>query len=51
MGLFPISLVLAVVFLANWPFSSGWLVGLLVEISLIIDDLALFGLVLSTDSA
>lgn len=46
-----ISLVLAVVFLATWPFSSVWLVGLLVGISLIIDGLALFGLVLSADSA
>lgn len=45
-----ISLVLAVVFLVNWPFSSVWLVGLLVGISLIIDGLALLALVWSAGS-
>ncbi len=44
-----ISLVLAVIFLASWPFGSVWLVGLLVGVSLIIDGLALLGLVLAAD--
>jgi len=44
-----ISLVLAAIFLASWPFGSVWLVGMLVGLSLIIDGLALLGLVLSAD--
>ena len=45
-----VSLLLAAIFLASWPFGSVWLVGLLVGISLIIDGLALLGLVLSAES-
>jgi membrane protein HdeD len=37
-----ISLVLGVLFLAGWPFSSMYLVGLFVGISLLFDGLALF---------
>jgi len=44
-----ISLVLAAIFLAGWPFGSVWLVGLLVGVSLIIDGLALLGMVLAAD--
>jgi uncharacterized membrane protein HdeD (DUF308 family) len=36
-----VSLVLAAVFIGGWPFSSHWLVGLLVGISLLLDGLAL----------
>ena len=38
------SLALAVVFIAGWPFSSLWLVGLFVGISLLLDGFALLTL-------
>lgn len=45
-----LSLVLAAVFILGWPFTSAWLVGLLVGISLFIDGLTLLmlGLLAST---
>jgi uncharacterized membrane protein HdeD (DUF308 family) len=43
------SLVLALIFIAGWPFSSTWLVGLLVGISLMLDGIALLMLVLSSE--
>lgn len=39
-----VSLLLGVVFLVGWPFSSVWLVGVLVGISLIFDGIALLAL-------
>ncbi|HHJ17131.1 MAG TPA: hypothetical protein ENJ80_10585 [Gammaproteobacteria bacterium] len=39
-----VSLVLGVVFLVGWPFSSVWLVGVLVGISLMFDGVALLAL-------
>jgi uncharacterized membrane protein HdeD (DUF308 family) len=36
-----LSLVLAVVFIAGWPFTTVWLVGLLIGISLFVDGLTL----------
>ncbi|WP_457652157.1 HdeD family acid-resistance protein [Rhodocaloribacter sp.] len=36
-----LSLILAVIFIVGWPFSSMWLVGLFVGISLFMDGLAL----------
>ncbi|SFV62962.1 hypothetical protein MNB_SV-6-534 [hydrothermal vent metagenome] len=36
------SLILAVIFIIDWPFSSLWLVGFLVGISLFFDGIALF---------
>lgn len=42
-----LSLVLAVVILAGWPFSAVWVVGLLVGISLFFDGLALVLLALA----
>jgi len=43
------SLVLALIFMAGWPFSSTWLVGLLVGVSLMLDGIALLMLALSAD--
>ena len=43
------SLVLALIFIAGWPFSSTWLVGLLVGISLMLDGIALLMLVLAAE--
>jgi len=43
------SLVLALIFMAGWPFSATWLVGLLVGISLMLDGVALLMLVLSAE--
>lgn len=39
-----VSLLLAVIFIAGWPFSSHWLVGLLVGMSLVFDGVALLAL-------
>jgi len=39
-----LSLVLGIVFLVGWPFSSVWLVGVLVGISLVFDGIALLAL-------
>jgi uncharacterized membrane protein HdeD (DUF308 family) len=36
-----LSLVLAIVFIAGWPFTTVWLVGLLIGISLFVDGLTL----------
>jgi len=36
-----LSLLLAVVFIAGWPFATSWLVGLLIGISLFVDCLSL----------
>jgi len=36
-----LSLLLAVVFIAGWPFATSWLVGLLIGISLFVDGLSL----------
>ncbi len=46
-GLF--SLFLALIFMAGWPFSSTWLVGFLVGLSLMLDGVALLMLALSVD--
>ncbi len=42
-----LSLALALIFMAGWPFSATWLVGLMVGISLMFDGIALLMLVLS----
>ena len=42
-----ISLILAIIFLIGWPFSSFWLVGLFVGVSLFMDGIALLVLGLS----
>ncbi|HFD80501.1 MAG TPA: hypothetical protein ENK05_08955 [Gammaproteobacteria bacterium] len=39
-----VSLALGVIFLVGWPFSSVWLVGVLVGISLLFDGIALLAL-------
>ena len=36
-----LSLVLAVVFIVGWPFTSAWLIGLFIGISLFVDGLTL----------
>ena len=36
-----VSLVLAIVFIAGWPFQARWLVGLFVGINLIVDGFSL----------
>ena len=43
-----VSLILAIVFIGGWPFSTHWLVGLLVGISLLLDGLALLMLASAT---
>lgn len=42
-----LSLVIAVVFIAGWPFTSAWLIGLFIGISLFFDGLSLLMLGLS----
>jgi uncharacterized membrane protein HdeD (DUF308 family) len=42
-----ISFILAIVFLIGWPFSSIWLVGILVGISLLVDGIVMLGIGLS----
>ncbi len=42
-----LSLVLAVILLVGWPFSSVWLVGLFVGVSLLMDGIVLFVLGIS----
>ncbi len=42
-----LSLALALIFMAGWPFSATWLVGLMVGISLMFDGIALLMLVLN----
>ena len=36
-----ISIILAVIFLVGWPFSSLWLVGFFVGVSLVADGIAM----------
>jgi uncharacterized membrane protein HdeD (DUF308 family) len=43
-----LSIVLAAVFLAGWPFTSLWLIGLFIGISLLADGIALLMLGLAT---
>ena len=46
-----VSLVLAVVFIAGWPFGARWLVGLFVGINLIFDGISLLMLGLAARNA
>lgn len=45
-----LSLALAVVFIAGWPFTSAWLVGLFIGISLFFDGLSLLMLALAAST-
>jgi uncharacterized membrane protein HdeD (DUF308 family) len=45
------SLALAAIFIIGWPFTTAWLVGLLVGISLFIDGLTLLMLALAAKSS
>jgi uncharacterized membrane protein HdeD (DUF308 family) len=42
------SLLLAMVFILGWPFSSAWLIGLLIGISLLVDGISLLMICLAT---
>jgi uncharacterized membrane protein HdeD (DUF308 family) len=42
------SLLLALVLIAGWPFSSAWLIGLFIGISLLIDGISLLMICLAT---
>ncbi|MCG6860257.1 MAG: DUF308 domain-containing protein [Chromatiaceae bacterium] len=46
-----VSLVLAVVLIAGWPFSSAWLIGLFIGISLLVDGLSLLMLGLAAKTS
>ncbi len=46
-----LSLLLATVFIIGWPFTSAWLVGLLIGISLFLDGLTLLMLAMSAEVA
>jgi uncharacterized membrane protein HdeD (DUF308 family) len=45
------SLLLAAVFIVSWPFSSAWLIGLLIGVSLLIDGISLLMICLTATKA